>query len=275
MGRTVKKIFIPLLTVCFAGTALLADPGAVPGHKLADTALRSDSGDNQEHKLADTAYAAGDYANAVSGYRSATRLADEQKDVEQWARSALKLADSMLRHGDINGARGIYQEFRQRNPLRSAGTLPGDLLSAEGKYVDAEKFLIALEQSNPEFADAALFSRGMVKMRSGDIAEAYKIFAGLAKRTSPWAQQARYEMIYALIHLGKSGEALAELGNIPAAERSGYWELYHFLIDAHSGKCAELKKNFDKFIEKQPSYPAARLMELLAAAANAAVKNSS
>lgn len=235
---------------------------AVPVQMCAD--------EQAEHKLADAAYAVGDYTNAVSGYRSAMQLADRAGDQEKWARNALKLADAMLRSGDLNGARTVYGEFRRRNPLRSAGTLPGDLLAAEGKYSEADKFLTALANSSPELADAALFSRGMVQMRAGNVNEAYKLFAKLAKQESPWAEPARYEAVYALIHLDKSGEALAELGNVPVQRRNSYWDMFRFMAEAYSGKTSELKKTFTAFIEKQPPVPPVRLMELLAVAANAA-----
>ncbi len=249
-----KKIFSPLIAaaVCSA-INLYADK-------------------NSEYKLADAAFAAGDYVNAVSGYRNAMLLADSENDSEAWARNALKLADASLRHGDLNGARAVYAEFRRRNPLRSAGTLPGDLLAADGKYAEAEKFFTALISGNPELAEAASFSLGMLKLRTGNVAAAYEVFAKLSNGDSLWAEQGKYEAVYSLIRMGKNGEALAGLGNIPQEKRNINWDLLFFLADTSAGKIANFKNSFTAFIEKQPPKPHIRLMELLSVGANAAVK---
>ncbi len=249
-----KKFLTPLITValCSAFT-LYADK-------------------DSERNLADAAFAAGDYANAVSGYRNAMRLADSENDAETWARNALRLADASLRSGDTEGARAVYSEFRRRNPLRSAGTLPGELLAADGKYAEAEKFFNAIISGNPDLSEAALFSLGMLKLRTGDPAKAYDIFSRLAKNDSLWAEQGRYEAVYSLIRLGKHGEALAGLGNIPQEKRNTNWDLLFFLADTSAGKIENFKQSFTSFIEKQSPKPHIRLMELLSVAASAAVK---
>ena len=97
-----------------------------------------------EKRLGDAALSVGDYRNAISSYESALVLANDANNAEIWAESALKLGFARLCDGNLTGARAIYNEFRRRNPLRSAGTLHGDLLAAEGKYLEAERFFSTL-----------------------------------------------------------------------------------------------------------------------------------
>ncbi len=249
-----RKIFIPLIAItASAAVNLYADK-------------------NSEYTLADAAFAAGDYVNAISGYRNAMQLADGENDSEMWARNALQLADAYLRYGDLNGARAVYAEFRRRNPLRSAGILPGELLAADGKYAEAEKFFTSVIAGNPELAAPAAFSLGMLKLRTGDLNGAYKIFSELAKGDSVWAEQGKYETVYTLIRMGKNGEALAGLGAVAKEKRNANWELLFFLADTSAGKIENFKKAFAGFIEKQPHKPHIRLIELLSTAASAAVK---
>lgn len=236
-------------------------------------ALPLGADERSEHKLADAALAAGDYANAISGYRSAMRLADQADDPDAWAAAALKLGDACLRDGDLTGARAVYAEFRRRHPLRSAGILPGNLLAAEGKYAEAEQFFLALADGDPELADAARFSRGMTRLRAGDAAGARDIFVLLGHGNSPWAKQGRLEAVYALIRMGRPAEALAELGAIPAAERDGQWTLLRYLAEAYSGKTGEFKKQFAEFLDRQPPRVQLRTLELLSVAAAAAVRH--
>ena len=227
-----------------------------------------------EKRLGDAALAAGDYRSAIASYESSLILADDAGNPDVWAESALKLGFARLCDGNLTGARAVYNEFRRRNPLRSAGTLPGDLLAAEGKYQEAERFFIAITASDPALADAATFSRGMSKLRTGDLPEAYKLFMSLAEKTgSDWQYPAVNEAVYVLIRMGKATSAFAELGRVPADKRSREWELLRYFAEAESGKIDDFKNVFDSFIEKQLPHPHSRLVELLSAASRAAVKN--
>lgn len=226
-----------------------------------------------QRKLGDAAFYAGDYRNAVSSYTSALKMADKEKNPEGWAASALNLGVAYLHSGDIEGAQRIYEEFRRRFPLRSAGTLPGDLMAARGQYAEAEKFFRTLSASDPAMADGANFSLAMLCLKTGRTAMAKEIFAELAKKKdSPWQLSARNEKIYALIRLGNYSEALAEIGLIPAEKRNADIELMQYLIEAHSGNIANFERDFRKFLEKLPPQPHLRAVELLDQAAKTARK---
>ena len=236
---------------------------------LGGAALQADEA--SQRRLGDAALYAGDYRNAISSYRSALTLADREGNPDGWAASALNLGVALLHNGDTEAARKIYEEFRRRYPLRSAGTLPGDLLVAEGKYDEAEKFFRSLLAGDTTSADATTFSLATMYMKTGNPAKAYKLFASLAaKKDSPWHQSAVNEMIYALIRQKKPAEAVAKIGAIPPAERNVDVELLLYMAEAHSGKISNLKKNFQPFLEKMPPSPHIRVLEMLSTAADAA-----
>jgi len=227
-----------------------------------------------QRQLGDAAFYAGDYRNAVSSYTSALQMADKEKNPEGWAASALNLGVAYLHSGDIAGAQRIYEEFRRRFPLRSAGTLPGDLLAAKGQYAEAEKFFRSLASTDPAMADGANFSLATLYLKTGKTAQAEKIFAELAeKKDSPWQLSARNEKIYSLIRLGSYSEALAEIGLIPAEKRNADIELMQYLIEAYSGNITNFERDFRKFLEKLPPHPHLRVLELLDQAAKTARKN--
>ena len=226
-----------------------------------------------QRKLGDAAFYAGDYRNAVSSYSSALALADKENKPDGWAASALNLGVAYLHNGDIDNARQIYEEFIRRYPLRSAGTLPGDLLAAAGKHAEAEKFFNSLAAGDPANADAAKFSLATLYLKTGRIREAYRLFASLAeKKDSPWQVSAVNEAIYSLIRLTRYSDALAEIGIIPADKRNVDVELMQYLAEAYAGKIENLEKNFQTFLEKIPPHPHVRLTELLSTAAQVALK---
>lgn len=225
-----------------------------------------------QRRLGDAAFYAGDYPNAISSYVSALELADRENKPDGWAASALNLGVAYLHNGDIARARQIHDEFCRRYPLRSAGTLPGDLLAAEGKYIEAEKFFKSLLANNPEMADATRFSLGMLYLKTKKFSSAYDVFTKLAAKESPWQNAALNERLYALICLKRYSEALAVIGGIPPAKRNADVELMLYLAEVYSGKTSNLEKNFNKFLEKMPPSPHLRLMELLAQASTVARK---
>ena len=115
---------------------------------LFPAALMLGAGEMDERKLGDRAFFADDYLTAVSHYRSAQKLSPEDNVLSQaWSENTLRLGRAQLFAGDLRGAKQTLREFRQRHPLRSAGTLPADILVAEGKYAEAKKLYLAMEKS--------------------------------------------------------------------------------------------------------------------------------
>ena len=252
MGSSLRRITVTALVA--ASAVLCADEAA-------------------QRRLGDAAFYAGDYRNAISSYTSALVLADRENDPDGWAASALNLGVAYLHNGNIAGARLIYDEFRRRYPLRSAGTLPGDLLAAEGKYQEAEEFFRALLKSDPQAADATSFSLAAMYMKTGQVEKACRIFGELAKKQdSPWHISAINENIYALIRLGRYPDAIATVGSIPVEKRNADVELLLYLAEVNSGNIANLKKNFREFLDKMPPVPHVRLMELLSRASDEAYR---
>lgn len=262
-----------------------------------------------QRRLGDVAFYAGDYRNAVSCYTSAMKLADEEKNADAWAASALNLATASLHLGEKERAREIYEEFRKRNPLRSAGTLESDLLAAEGKYAEAEKFLQELQTGNPAQEDARLFSLATLCIKTNRLEEAYTLFLIIsgkapdvwspvetsaavealfsgrsgdaqfllgklaARPDSPWREFALSEAVYTLIRLRRTSEALALLNDSPAVRKNTEFELLTYLAEAYSGTIGNLKKNFSAFQEKISPRPHPRMLELLSQAAKIAIRD--
>ncbi len=268
--------------------------------------------ESARRRLGDAAFYAGDYRNAISSYESAMAeaLADNQPD--EWADCALNLGVAYLYNGDLAKAKALLDEFRRRHPLRSTGTLEGDLLAAEGRTADAENFFKNLRTADPVMEDARLFSLGMLYMNTNRPAEAYETFIRIAGRIgsewhgeetgalreamlagqavevcriagklairpdSPWRRYAVREAVYALIRLEKISEAQEILADLPAGWLDTDIELLVFLAEAKAGKIDRFKADFAAFSEKLPENTHPRFLELLSAAAKvAAEKNDS
>ena len=264
------------------------------------------AGESAGRRLGDAAFYAGDYTNAISCYESVMAEALRNDRLEVWADCALNLGAAYLRSGELAKAKALLAEFRRRCPLRSTGTLEGDLLAAEGKTEAAENMLKDMRTTDPVMEDARLFSLGMLYMDTGRPAEAYDLFIRIAGRIgeqwhgvetgalrdamlagqavevcriagrltirpdSPWRRYAVREAVYALIQLDRIGEAQEILKNLPADWRDTDVELLTYLADAKSGEIAGFKRNFTAFVEKLPQTPHARLLELFSVAAKVA-----
>ena len=262
-------------------------------------------------RLGDAAFYAGDYRNAISSYESALEIAERAGNQEEWAASALNLAVAYLHNGEIGKARRILQIFRRKFPLRGTGTLEGDLLFAEGKIAEAEKFYREMKTADPVAEDARLFSLATLYMTkggeknlteaadifllisgvlplkqqmrsvegveslfaSGNSKEAYrKLGETLIRPDSPWRKYAALEAAYVLIRLQRLDEATAILAKVPANERNVNVELLDHLAAAYSGKIAGLKKNYPAFLEKLPPMENLRVIDLFWNASQVALR---
>ena len=238
------------------------------------------AGEADERKLGDRAFYADDYLTAVSHYRSARKLSDGNIISESWAQNSLRLGRALLFSGDIAGAKQLLKEFRLRHPMRSAGTLPADILLAEGKFSEAGKLYQALESSdNPEYAAAARFGNGELALKTGKLADAEKIFRELsdfAKHHPEIAIQeaALRELAYTLIHLNRPDEAVKVLTSIPKKKRNINHEILTALAEIRSGKLETFRSDWQQLISRQLRQTDARSYELLTAAADLAVKQN-
>ncbi len=257
-------------------------------------------------RLGDAAFYAGDYRNAISSYESAMAEALRNNQPDEWADCALNLGVAYLHSGQLEEAREVLQEFRRRHPLRSTGTLEGDMLAAEGKYADAENFFKNLRTADPVMEDARLFSLGTLYMNTGREAEGCELFLRIAgvpgkewpaeetgmlreamlagqvfevgrlagsltvRPESPWRRYAVREAVYALIQLKQPGEAQRILAILPEEWRDADTELLTYLADVHQGKIDRFKANLPAFLEKLPRQSHIRLLELFSKGAAAA-----
>lgn len=232
------------------------------------------AGEAEERELGDNAFFADDYLTAVSHYRSARKLSEQNTLTEAWAQNTLRLGRAQLFAGDIAGARATLQEFRQRFSMRSAGTLPADLLAAEGKYHDAEKLYLAMEENGgDELKIAAKFGRAALLLRMNKLIPAEKLFSELAALPeSVYAFPATRELAYTLIRQKKYAQAEKILAGLPEKHRGVTSDILSQLAQIRQGRTAEFKRIWRTLMDKQLRRPDGRSCELLATAAEIAVK---
>ncbi|WP_288559208.1 tetratricopeptide repeat protein [uncultured Victivallis sp.] len=166
-----------------------------------------------ERRLGIRAVANGDYSNAVNFFKSALALSGE--DQEKWAANAVDLAAAKLRTGDLAGARELLAEFRSRFPARSAGLLPGEIMIAERKYDDAEKFFqsLAASAADPELSCQARYALALSRLHQNKFAAALADLEQLERENADlpsWAARAHLTRIYTLLASGdlKTAEEL-------------------------------------------------------------------
>lgn len=244
---------------------------------LFPAALILGAGEMDERKLGDRAFFADDYLTAVSHYRSAQKLSPEDNVLSQaWSENTLRLGRAQLFAGDLQGAKQTLKEFRRRHPLRSAGTLPADILVAEGKYAEAEKLYLAMEE-NPgdgQHINAAKFGRGTMLLKQGKFKDAEAVFKELTQNDSPVRQAAQRELAYTLIRSQRPGEAAKLLAQVPEKERGLAYETVSALAEINSGKSDNFKKVWKSLFTRQLRQPDARSYELLTSAAMLAEKQN-
>lgn len=245
-----KKLF--LLSAVFTAAAVLC------------------AGEADERKLGDRAFYSEDFATAISHYQSAQKLSEESFFSEPWIKNTLKLGKAQLLSGDIAGAKATLKEFRQRHPLRSAGTLDADILAAEKKFDEAEKLYSVMENSgDSELAVAAAFGRAVMRFEQGKLAEAEKLFREVLPEAEPRMQSAiRRELAYTLIRQEKYADALTVLSEVPDEFRENSHDILKALAEIKSGKLDDFKKNWHELVRNDPRFPDRRCCELLMTAAD-------
>lgn len=232
------------------------------------------AGEAEERELGDNAFFADDYLSAVSHYRSARKLSDGNTSPEAWVQNTLRLGRAQLFAGDIAGARATLQEFRQRYAMRSAGTLPADLLAAEGRFAEAEKLYRAMEDNgSAELKVAAKFGRAALMLRMNKLVQAEKLFTDLASLPgSAYAFPAARELAYTLIRQKKFAQAEKQLAALPQKQRGVTWDILMQLSLVSQDKLDSFKRVWRALMDKQLRRPDGRSCELLVTAAQLAVK---
>ncbi len=183
-----------------------------------------------ERRLGISAVANGDYRNAVNFFQMALALSDN--DQEGWAENAVDLAEAKLRSGDLAGAKEMLAEFRRRLPAHSVGILPGEIMIAERKYAEAEKFFQNLLDSavEPEQNCKTRYALAMSRIFQKKFAVALTDLEKLEQENADlpsWAARAHLARIYALLASGdlKSAEALLKLGRFRGEQPESYRHL--------------------------------------------------
>ena len=232
------------------------------------------AGEAEERELGDNAFFADDYLTAISHYRSARKLSEESTSLEAWVQNTLRLGRAQLFSGDIAGARATLQEFRQRYSLRSAGTLPADLLAAEGKFAEAEELYLAMEKNgSAELKVAAKFGRAALMLRMENLEQAEKLFTELASLSSgAYAFPAARELAYTLIRQKKFVQAGKQLAALPPEQRGVTWDILMQLCQVSQGKLDGFKRVWRTLMDKQLRRPDGRSCELLVTAAQLAAE---
>lgn len=247
--------------------------GAVFGISL--TAPADEAG---ERALGDKAFQADDYHRAVSFYESALALADAGNKPEAWAENALRLGRAKLFTGDFDGAAKILDEFRKRNPVLSAGTLPGDLMAARGDFDGALKFFSALEKSTYEsLALEAKFRKGCVlagkKMYAGALKTFEELLAFEPAKNYDFYRLLRREYIYVLIKSGNLAKANEVIEKVKKSDSSPELKIIEHLALTSAGNIKVFKDVWEKLLFGETPRPQLRIVELLTSAADIADKD--
>ncbi len=242
---------------------------AVTGVGAADAAV--------DRRMGNDAFAQGDYANAARFYTAA--LEADRDDPEAWAADALKLGAARLRSGDREGAQAMLTEFRRRFPARSAGLLPGELLLAENRLDDAEKFFSALTATatTAEEAAAARYTLGAIARQQQRYDDAIAAFQQLARQNADlpqWKQRALNAEIETMIAAGKLDEArnkFAALPQLPGQESAKLQLGAKLALSA--GDLPGFLNYWKQLDHPENNHPAPELYELAVSAAAMAEKS--
>ncbi len=190
--------------------------------------------ESSERRLGEEALAAGDYRSAAGFFAAARKLAGN--DADKWGRNTLSLADVKLREDNLEEAKRLLDEYRNRLPLRTAGMLPGQILMAEKRYQEAEDFFttLASEATDPNDACAAGIGVGEAKLRRGDLKGALEKFEQIENENADlpqWARKAHEARIYALIESGELDAAakLLQAGKFRSDDPTQWTRLELFL----------------------------------------------
>ena len=197
---------------------------------------------SDERNLGDVAANFGNYRNARKHYLKA--MDEAKNDLTLWSECLFRLGTLELQNGNIAEAKKLLQDFRQKVPAASAGTLPGEIMLAENDFSGAEKEFSFLIERNDVFAEQAKFWMGCLKLKQKKFQEALEIFNALKESRLPLlARKAEYGAILALLDSGKTAEAAERLA---ASDRKDDRNFYYLrmLCAVREGRFEYFKNNW-------------------------------
>ena len=176
---------------------------------MTPAAFGAEASGSEDLRMGEKAFEAGDFDSAARFFKKAMVLLGSPL----WEQCALKLGKAYLKQGDVFSAAETLNRLKARNPLFSAGVLPGMILAAEGNFAAAAQvFKKVAAQNGPERLEA-LYLLGTACLNTGAYADALKAFEELDNSPVPAiSSKGRYARIYTLIHSGSCDQADELLG---------------------------------------------------------------
>ena len=233
-----------------------------------------------ERAMAAAAFAADDYRSAAELYARTRQAAEREGADAAWMADTLALARARLRLGDAAGARALLKEFSARFPAHDTGTLPGEILAAEGRLLEAEEFFVKLRDGSAEgsrLRGEAALALAHLQLRANEAASALEELTKL-ENYAELRREVRPLRVYAMIRAGRHEEALelikksSEGEFVPPLPQQPM-ALLELLAQVRSGRLTGFGQRWDELRRDLRPHRDELVFELLSAAAELAEKS--